>query len=62
MDCIDGLAKYQLWDSSGGSLVSLQMFDLLYKVVNEAVKYPLIGLPPQMTWLKNIERPVHDDE
>jgi len=26
------------------------------------MKDPLIGLPPQMTWLKNIEKPTNDDE
>jgi len=62
MDRIDDWAKQQLLDSSGGSLASLRKFDLLYKFVNEAVKDPLIGLPPRMTWLKNIEKCTNEDE
>jgi len=60
MDCIDDWAKQQLVDS--GSLASLRKFDLLYKFVNEVMKDPLIGLPPQMMWLKNIQKPTNDDE
>ncbi len=61
-DCIDGWAKQQLLDSSGGSIAYLQKFDLLYKFVNQAVNDPLIGKPPRMTWLDNINRPSNDDE
>jgi len=59
MDHMDDWTKQQLLDSSGDSLASLQNFDLLHKFV---VKDPLIGLPPQITWLKNIKRPANDNE